>query len=150
MPVCDMDVAIADVIDPDEVSSWHGDDQTGYNTPVDIIQADSEMRVKKFGRTTGLTFGTIDSKISGPFPLDYSVDHFKARIWFRDIWLIRSDPMSQFALGGDSGSLVVTEDGKFSVGLLFAADAAGEYGWVIPMDKILNEMRLTLVSNHGV
>lgn len=151
VPPCEFDVAVAEVRDDTKVSSWQGDAQDGYDTPktaIDEIRAG--IRVKKFGRTTGLTFGTMRALIPGPYAISYVQDHFKARIWFRNVWTVRADAGQTFALGGDSGSLVVTEDEKHAVGLLFAADPTGEFGWLIPMDRIEKELKISLVDKHGV
>ena len=113
----------------------------------------SSMRVKKVGRTTGLTFGTIEAHIVAPFPLPYKCKHFSAVVWFQGAWTVRADGAAPFALPGDSGSLVVTEDGASAVGLVFAASqgATGHYGILIPIDHVLNMFHgLQLVSDHGI
>jgi len=46
---------------------------------------------------------------------------------------------------------VVTENGKSSVGLLFAATSRGEYGFIVPISQVLTRFGgITLVSKHGV
>lgn len=75
---------------------------------------------------------------------------FSASVWFTDVWTVRSDEDDFFALPGDSGSLVVTEDGEASVGLLFATSIRGDFAYIAPIDTVLDELDLTLISNHGV
>jgi len=106
-----------------------------YVTPNSIIFGDSNsdgffdnkndlllLLVKKLGRTTGLTHGQITAinvtsavcyaNCSNPFSSQYA--------WFDDQISISSVNSNAFSLGGDSGSLIVTEDNNNPVGLLFA------------------------------
>jgi hypothetical protein len=54
-----------------------------------------------------------------------------------------------FAIAGDSGSLVVTEDGTATVGLIFAA--SGQYGCFTPLKYILQELGGgELVGGHEI
>jgi len=76
---------------------------------------------------------------------------FSATVWFKEMWSIAADPGQHFALAGDSGSLVVTEDGSAAVGLLFAASPSGDVGAIVPMTHIATCFgSITLVSGHGV
>ena len=147
------DIAIATAI-ADVVSSWQGDDLEGYDTPSSTISVQSEMRVKKFGRTTGLTTGVVESR-QALFALPYKCRLFSAVVWFEDTWTVLSDGHDPFALSGDSGSLVVTEDGQHAVGVVFAAGGGsyrgGGYGIIIPIEHVLSMFGgLQLVSGHGV
>ena len=149
---CD-DIAIATVVDPAAVSSWQGDAVDGYDTPTVGGPLQSNMRVKKVGRTTGLTFGTIEARLLAPFAVPYKCKYFTAVVWFQNVWTVRSDGPSLFALPGDSGSLVVTEDGTRAVGVVFAVSqgASGGYGIIIPIDHVLNMFGgLQLVNDHGI
>jgi hypothetical protein len=148
---CENDLALARATDHAAISSWQGNSIDGYDTPTSTASPMSLMRVKKFGRTTGLTFGEVEAKVTTPTPITYNAKHFKGVVWFRDIWTIRARGDSPFALGGDSGSLVVTDDGAAAVGIVFAANSTGEFAWIIPMSSV--EMAfggLRLVGGHGV
>jgi len=148
---CD-DVAIAAVVDPATVSSWQGSDAEGYDTPTAQAALQSNLKVKKIGRTTGLTTGELEAHIIAPFALPYKCRNFNAVVWFKDAWTIRSDGPGPFAMPGDSGSLVVTEDGTHAVGVVFAASqtTGGGYGIIIPIQHVLNKFGgLQLVNNHG-
>ena len=146
----DADVALARVTDPRRLSSWQGDDAEGYDTPAVTVEPLSGMRVKKFGRTTGLTHGIIEAKVPTPQPVTYKATHFRGVVWFRDVWSVAAIG-DHFALSGDSGSLVVTEDGRHAVGLVFAANPSGSYGWIIPMSCVLRAFTgLELVHGHGL
>lgn len=149
---CD-DIAIASVVDANAVSSWQGSAVDGYDTPRVYVPLQSNVRVKKVGRTTGLTFGTTEAHIVAPFPLPYKCKFFSAVVWFQDAWTVRSDGSSPFALPGDSGSLVVTEDGRHAIGVVFAASqgASGDYGIIIPIHHVLGMFSgLQLVNGHGI
>lgn len=148
---CREDVAIARVGNPAEVSSWQGDSENGYDTPRDVVAPAAGMRVKKFGRTTGFTKGAVESLVNTPTPIPYKSRFFAATVWVQDVWVIRADPGTAFALPGDSGSLVVAEDESASIGLVFAAGPRGEFGWIIPLVHLMTLFGgLTLVNSHGV
>lgn len=147
---CKEDVAIARLTRPDVMSSWQGDDADGFDTPTSVAEPQPGMSVKKFGRTTGLSQGVIES-VQVDFTLPYDSDNFAAVVWFEGVWAIRSADRHPFALPGDSGSLVVSEDGENAVGLLFAATNRGDYGFVVPMSQVLSRFGgMTLISGHGV
>jgi hypothetical protein len=106
------------------------------------------MRVKKFGRTTGLTVGTVEAVFTLA-PVPYKSRYFSAMVYFDAVWTVLGEDGTSFALPGDSGSLVVTEDEKASVGLVFAA-ASGGYGIIVPMSHIVTCFGgLRLVHGHG-
>lgn len=148
---CDADVALARATNAAGISSWQGDNHDGYDTPGRSAEPASLMDVKKFGRTTGLTFGQVEARITTPMPVSYQSKHFKGVVWFRDVWTVRAHGSQYFALPGDSGSLVVRDDASAAVGLVFAANPSGEYAWMISMATAANALGvLQLVSGHGV
>jgi hypothetical protein len=142
-------LALARVTNDAIISSWQGGDD-GYDTPRNVSAPRSLMPVKKFGRTTRLTEGEVEAKVTSPMPVAYTSKHFKGTVWFKDVWTVRGKN-GVFALSGDSGSLVVTEDGNTAIGLVFAANANGEYAWIIPMPCVIGAFGgLQLVTGHGV
>jgi hypothetical protein len=146
-----IDLALGRVSNQSAVSSWEGDRADGYDTPSAISEPASLQRVKKVGRTTGLTFGEVEAHINTPTPITYNAKHFKGTVWFKDIWTVRALDGEQFVLPGDSGSLVVSEDGHSAVGVVFAGNPSGDYGWIIPMPAATAVFGgLNLVSGHGV
>lgn len=150
VPCAEVDAAIALATAPDRITSWQGDEDRGYDTPSQAAQPLSGLRVKKFGRTTGLTLGTVEALIPTSTPLPYKMKNFSAIVWFKNVWTILGEG-GPFALPGDSGSLVVTEDGTKTVGLIFAASPSNNYGWMIPINEALSQLGgLSLVSHHGV
>jgi hypothetical protein len=149
VPPCRDDLAIATVPDLDLVSSWQGD-ADGFDTPVLAASPAPGMPVKKIGRTTGTTHGRIQSVVVRT-PIRYDSENFKAIVWFQQVWAVRSTDTGPFAVGGDSGSLVVTEDGNSAVGIVFASNSQGTYVNMIAIDRVLGAFGgLTLVGNHGV
>ncbi|MDB6173804.1 MAG: hypothetical protein JWL59_3115 [Chthoniobacteraceae bacterium] len=148
VPVNRADAALGRVVDTNMVTSWQGDEDHGYDTPSTIADPVSGMRVKKFGRTTGLTTGTIEAMTIDNTPLPYKCRFFNATAWFTEVWTVRGDA-GPFAIAGDSGSLVVSEDGTVALGLIFAA--AGDYGIMIPMNYVQTLFGgVELVSEHNV
>lgn len=146
---CTLDVAMARVDVPSEVSSWQGGDP-GFDTPTAVKDPEIGMKVKKFGRTTGLTEGTIASNVVLT-QIPYDSGAFKGKVWFEDIWVVRSANGSAFAAPGDSGALVVTEDEEYAVGLIFGGNSKGDFVNIMPISKVLFECGgLTLLSSHGV
>ena len=146
---CRTDVAIARITKPENISSWQGDNQNGYDTPIKIAPPSARARVKKIGRTTGLTYGVIESSILGPSAVPYTSPSFNATVYFSEYWTVRGEN-GPFALSGDSGSLVVSEDSSAAIGLIFATDKASGAGCFIRMDTILEAIGGgELVSGYG-
>ena len=147
---CEADLALARATNEEIITSWQGDDANGYDTPAAIASPASQMRVKKFGRTTGLTSGLVEARITAPTPVNYNARHFKGVVWFSNVWTVLGIG-GPFALQGDSGSLVVAEDGTKAVGLVFAASNSGDYGWIVPMPTVAASFDgLQFVSGYGV
>lgn len=101
-----VDCAIAQPVNPDEVLN----EILGLGKIAGIKEAELGMSIKKSGRTTGLTYGTIE-QTNVTARVSYGVN--KTAL-FTDQLL--AGAMSQ---GGDSGSAVLSEDNNL-VGLLFA------------------------------
>jgi hypothetical protein len=149
---CECDLALARATDPSIISSWQGDARDGYDTPSRTAAPVSMMKVKKFGRTTGLTEGEIEAKVGTPMPVSYNARYFKGTVWFKDVWSVKSAMVGDaFALPGDSGSLVVDEDASHAIGVVFAANRSGDYAWIIPIQCVISSFGgISLVSGHGV
>jgi len=89
----------------------------GYGTPSSTtVAADVGLSVQKYGRTTGLTEGAITG-INATVRVRY--DSGQARF----LGQIVIGP-GGFSDGGDSGSLIVTQEGNNPVGLLFAGSSS--------------------------
>jgi len=143
------DVALAEVTDQKLLTSWQGGSD-GFDTPGTAALPRSGLKVKKVGRTTGLTTGTVESLLNTPFAIPYKSRFFTATVWFQDVWTVKAEGGSAFALPRDSGSLVVDDTGGTAIGLIFAASPQGDYGFIIPMTRIAGLFGgLTLVARHG-
>jgi hypothetical protein len=92
------------------------------------------LTVKKYGRTTGLTRGKVDAVNA---TVDVTYDSGTARF----VGQMVISP-GTFSAGGDSGSLIVTEDGNYPVGLLFAG--GDTYTVANPIDLVLSRFGVTV------
>jgi len=107
----------------------------GYGTPSSTpVDATFRMAVQKYGRTTGLTTGTV-AYVSVTTRVGY--DSGQARF----INQIAISP-GTFSDGGDSGSLIVTDPGKNPVGLLFAGSSS--YTIANPINLVLERFNVTI------
>ena len=109
-------------------------------TPDSIpIQAYTGLSVKKYGRTTHLTYGTIDS-VSVNSRVYYDSGF---AIFINQIGIIGASPTPIFSQGGDSGSLIVTNDADSQpVGLLFAGST--NYTIANQINDVLNAFGVTI------
>jgi hypothetical protein len=85
--------------------------------------------VKKYGRTTGLTEGTVTA-INATVVIRYD----KGRARFINQIVVQGS--GSFSEGGDSGSLIVTSDQNKPVALLFAGSSSTTIG--NPIQNVLN------------
>lgn len=148
-----IDVAIARVTDPSTVSNFTPLDD-GYGQPSAKIFGDANndrvfddkaallgLNVQKYGRTTKLTHGQITG-INGTISVCYEqlfIFCVKSAT-FVDQLIIGS---GTFSGGGDSGSLIVTDDAnKNPVGLLFAGGSTSTIANRI--DLVLNQFSVSV------
>jgi len=110
----------------------------GYGTPRSAtVAAFIGQGVKKYGRTTFLTFGRV-SGINATVLVDYD----SGTAQFVNQIVVRS---SQAVIrAGDSGSLLVTAGKNKPVGLLFAGNSNGRIGIANPIDLVLNAFGVTI------
>lgn len=90
-----------------------------FDNTNDLLQ----LPVQKFGRTTGLTHGRISEiNVTTAVCYDNCDDILTSQLaWFSDQITIVSNTADAFSAGGDSGSLILTDDpDKHPVALLFA------------------------------
>ncbi|MBD3674718.1 MAG: hypothetical protein HUJ26_14445 [Planctomycetaceae bacterium] len=113
----------------------------GYGVPSEVTQTASfDLEVMKYGRTTLFTTGTVllvNSTISviiADNPADPTMPI--TAIYGGQIGVVAdSNFFGSFSGPGDSGSLVVTRDGRHPVGLLFAGNFFITY--MNPIDTVL-------------
>jgi len=124
--------------------------EDGYGVPsAQITAASIGLDVKKYGRTTHMTHGEV-SEINVTISVCYancSNIFFAQLAWFEDqIGIITNDTVP-FSLGGDSGSLIVTENENNPVGLLFAGSDTKTFANRI--DLVLDRFDVTIDDGTG-
>jgi hypothetical protein len=141
-----IDASIAEVI-PDKVRTDGYIEGLGIIS-TNVVEPKLGMRVVKSGRTTGITYGTIegiDVNVIVTYDKDCgSTDTYEA--YFINQILIKPDinRNATFSLPGDSGSLVLTEDGLSPVGLLFAGSS--DLSQANPISDVLNRFGVNFVG----
>ena len=112
-----------------------------------------DMLVTKSGRTTGQTFGkvvAVDVTVNVGYSAecgstDFMVARFVNQIRIQGTGKGRN---KNFSAGGDSGSLIVTNDGEYRpVGLLFAGGRSDTFA--NPFGAVLSELEVTLVGQDN-
>ncbi len=112
--------------------------RNGYGIPRSTPDAASiGLAVKKYGRTTLLTKGTITA-INATINVQY--DSGIARF----VNQIAVQSSKAFMKPGDSGSLLVTKSGSNPVGLLFAGNSTGKFAFANPIDAVLGAFGVTI------
>lgn len=109
--------------------------------------------VQKQGRTTCLTTGTvtaIDVTVLGVlYPKECNGGKGGLANFVKQI-IVTATPSTIFVLPGDSGSLVVTNNGggfcPAAVGLLFAGNAGGTIAVVNPIKTVLDKLKVKMVG----
>lgn len=113
----------------------------GYGLPKSAtLDAFPDMLVQKYGRTTELTHG----KVTG-INATINVGYDGGTATFTGQIIIEDD--GAFILPGDSGSLLVTDDGSVNpnpVGLLFAGSADGTFAIANDIDAVLSRFGVTI------
>ncbi|HET8648560.1 MAG TPA: hypothetical protein VFL95_00850 [Gemmatimonadales bacterium] len=130
-----VDAALAEV---DPANLGNSTPSGGYGTPSSTTRtATVGMAVEKYGRTTALTHGTV-SAVDATVNVQYTsgVATFVNQI-------IISGGHGAFSKAGDSGSLIVTDDGSHNpVGLLFAGSSRTTIA--NPINDVLQTMGVTI------
>jgi hypothetical protein len=131
-----VDAAIAVTTTSEVDTATPGD---GYGTPSSTtVTATLGLSVQKYGRTTGLTTGTVTG-LNATVIISY--DTGQAR--FVQQLVIQPPKGKSFSGSGDSGSLIVTPSpGNFPVGLLFAGSSSSTIA--NPIDLVLDALGVTI------
>jgi hypothetical protein len=108
-------------------------------------RAIENMAIRKHGRTTGYTEGTVtDELIDALVAMD--PDNPKAVALFQNQFrVVPSAAFPAIGKGGDSGSLVVKQDTAEAVGLYFANPPTGEYGYANHIADVLHDLEIELL-----
>lgn len=104
-----------------------------------------EMRVRKHGRTTGLTEGIITDE---PYDTLVGMDHNDPSVVAKftgQMRIERAGSSTAFGRGGDSGSLVVGAGNRRAVGLYFAGPDNGIYGVANHIGDVLDQLQVELI-----
>ena len=109
------------------------------------------MRVKKSGRTTGVTEGVVvdvDATVEvGGYPGSAGAGDQGIRLFEHQISVEGAIGGGPISLPGDSGSVFVTQDG-LAIGLLFAGLTDGSLATANPIDFVFNQLNVDV--NSGV
>jgi hypothetical protein len=105
-----------------------------------VLAPEEAGRVAKLGRTTGLTRGSVTA-----FELDgLTVQYDRGALRFDGQVEVHAD-RGPFSQGGDSGSLIVAEDSRDAVALLFAGNEQG-VTYANPMAAVLDALGATIAT----
>ena len=124
-----VDAAVAKPLDPLMVSP----EVLGIGTPAGIMDASLDIPVRKSGRTTGVTTGTIEV-INATVTASYGDDR-TAR--FEDQIIT-----SAMCMGGDSGSVLFSAESNHVVGLLFGGSSLVTI--YNPIQQVLTALKVSL------
>lgn len=112
--------------------------QQAFSPSQVISTARAGQGVMKMGRTTGLTYGTVQStNVTIKVDFDGQTAVFANQIYIKG-------NAGDFLQAGDSGSLLVTQDGAHPVGLLFAGGEGSAFA--NPIKPILDYFGVTLAG----
>jgi hypothetical protein len=142
-----------------QLSSWHGTEEDGYDTPVEFADKPAPgLPVQKWGRSTGRTAGQVMSVLDQPEPVDYSVvsyfgpqasQTFRGTIYYPTVYEVGGTGRD-FSAAGDSGSLVVTVETQGGTPKVVGVVIAGGPGktLVLPLEPMLKQLDLELVTGY--
>ncbi len=112
--------------------------QQAFSPSQVITTAKAGQSVMKMGRTTGLTYGTVQStNVTIRVEFDGQTAIFTNQIFVKG-------NAGDFLQSGDSGSLLVTKDGAQPVGLLFAGGEGSAFA--NPIKPVLDYFGVTLAG----
>lgn len=151
-----LDAAIFKIAEDTRVTSFQG---SFYDTPTTIMAIQSGLQVEKVGRTTGHTRGLVVGQYYGGMSIFYDMDiHlFKGRVFFDPVYVVRGIG-GTFSEPGDSGALVTALNdaqqrhavGIVVGGLVDKSAPGGILTFILPIDSILQKLKVNLVSGHHV
>ncbi len=110
-----------------------------------VAAAEVNMHVKKRGRTTALTYGTIDT-IDLSVEIDYGDGLGRVRLTHQTGIMVDTSQSSKIGDHGDSGSALVNESNQV-VGLYFAGSEDGTSGIANPIQDVLNTLDVSICTS---
>lgn len=109
-----------------------------------IARATDGMAVRKHGRTTGYTEGTVaDVSVDALVGMDHSDPSVVAR-FVNQMRIEAAAGYPAIGLGGDSGSLVLKKASRKAVGLYFAGPPDGSYGLANQIREVVSCLGIRL------
>jgi hypothetical protein len=132
-----VDAAVASIITRDHTPEIVEIGNTNGTTAATV-----NMAVRKRGRTTGVTFGIVQSlDLTSVIDFDPSIGR---RVFKRQISIMAASPSTIFADEGDSGAVIVNS-ARQVVGLLFARqDKAGLFAAANPIQAVFSILNVKL------
>ena len=132
-----VDVALAKLNNANDLSA--STPPGGYGTPASgTATASVGQAVMKYGRTTGLTTGTVTG-----INVTIRVQYTDGIATFANQVQIKGNQGS-FSRAGDSGSLIVTQSGRIPIALLFAGGQTSTFG--NPIGPVLQAVGGSIVT----
>lgn len=136
-----VDAAVA-ILDP---TISHAFDICSIGRIAGTGKPEEEMAVCKHGRTTGYTEGVVESESYDAWVgMDHARPHIQA-FFQNQIRIVPTGPHEHFALGGDSGSLILHTLSKNVVALYFAGPYDGSYGIASPIAEVERLLEIELL-----
>jgi hypothetical protein len=137
-----VDAAFATVLDGVDVDPVGPLGALGLGT---VVPEDAN-RVRKLGRTTGLTAGRVSAFNVRSLVVEYEIS---PTVRFDGQIEVQTEGGGEFSLGGDSGSLIVSEGDRVPVGLLFAGsdqggDEGGSVTYANPIAEVLAALNVEM------
>ena len=115
----------------DHTVARHATPPDGYGMPRSVpVSAVIGESVQKYGRTTGLTKGTITG-----IKFTVNIGYSSGTARFLDQIIVQGN--KPVIKAGDSGSLLVTDPDRDPVGLLFAGNRSGKLAVANRIDLVL-------------
>lgn len=153
------DVAFFEIIAPKLITSMQGYGDTAYDTPTAFARITEGLKVKKWGRSSELTYGEVSRLVQEPESVEYNVvsyygptssQIFKGSVYFNSLIEVESIGIDPFSAGGDSGALVVSDDGKVEkiVGILIGGNTNKSY--VLPLKDVLKRHNMRLLGGYNL
>lgn len=143
----ELDAAIFEITDENLVTSWQGNME--FDTPAAVVPPSAHLKVKKVGRTTGLTSGKLNGEVQNPVGISYRSTKNSSFAHYQGLWTVSTASGEPFTEPGDSGALVVTADGNAAVGMVLGGH--GGMTLIIPIQKVLDFFNgATLVGSHNI
>jgi len=119
---------------PDPSRPFTGTEAAGYTPSSTVVSPSVGLAVKKDGRTSGLTTGSIQA-INVTIQVQYSSGQIAT-------FVNQIMTPASFIRSGDSGSLMVTQSGNNPVGLCFAGGSGGSFA--NPIGPVLSRFNATV------